>query len=91
MCDIEELMGGGQIQHWFDNEEKEYIVSAMKNRQDAVSENNNSNHIWSTFISVGLCVCTVYLVSFPGFNLLNISNIYSMGGLVCTQIGVLSK
>ena len=52
MCDIEELMGGGQIQHWFDNEEKEYIVSAMKNRQDTVHENNNSNHIWSTFISV---------------------------------------
>ena len=52
MCDIEELMGGGQIQHWFDNEEKEYIVSAMKNRQDTVHENANNTHIWSSFITV---------------------------------------
>ncbi|KAL5256854.1 hypothetical protein ACHWQZ_G011949 [Mnemiopsis leidyi] len=69
MCDIEELMGGGQIQHWFDNEEKEYIVSAMKNRQDAVSENNNSNHIWSTFISnIYQCLHIVISISPNGSN-----------------------
>lgn len=54
MCDIEALMcGGGQIEHWFDNEEKEYVVSAMKNRSDAVvADNSAPNHVWASFIAV---------------------------------------
>ena len=54
MCDIEALMEGGcsQVEHWFDNEEKEFIISAMKNRQDMVQDNSSNAQIWSIFMSV---------------------------------------
>lgn len=52
MCDIESLMGSNQVQHWFDNEEREFIISAMKNREDMAQENNTSNQIWSSFFNV---------------------------------------
>ena len=60
MCDIEALVGGqNHIQHWFDNEEREYIISAMKNRQDAIHENSSNAQIWASFMSVSYILFTV--------------------------------
>ena len=50
MCDIEALLAGCQVQHWFDNEEKEYVISAMKSRQDETQENNGQ--LWNQFFEV---------------------------------------